>query len=235
MGTNALYGCLCIYSTKLKSPAGKPVKHHDDRIFSTAMAVNTLFYSWSEKNRLMPDTPIDVQEIIIEASEWLVAHTLSRKYKPRNAFFSGSVKSMTVWKKFSNHFLCLSLSSPLSTSLCLCLCLCLALSLSLSVFVSLCLCFSLSLSLSLSLSHTHTHTDTHTYSQLVSKLVGSSVCWSISWSMVHWSVGPLVGQSDVSRSVRQFVIVLVSWSVDWLVHRSVSWSVCPLAYWLVCQ
>ena len=72
--------------------------HHDDRICSTAMAINTLFYSWSEKNQLMPETPIDVQQIIIQASEWLVDYVLSGKYKPKNAFFSGSVKSTTVCK-----------------------------------------------------------------------------------------------------------------------------------------
>ena len=76
--------------------AGKPVNHGEDRICSTAMAVNALLYTWTEKGKLLPDVPDNVTKLVIGASEWLTQNTLSGQYKPFNAVFSGSVKTEDV-------------------------------------------------------------------------------------------------------------------------------------------
>jgi len=73
--------------------SGKPVNHAEDRIFSTAMAANTLFYSWREGIDLSLTTPPAVITTLQQLCDWLAINTLSGKYKPHNVFFSGSVKS----------------------------------------------------------------------------------------------------------------------------------------------
>ena len=72
------------------------MNHAQDRIFSTAMAVNALLYTWMKGDTLLVDTPAAVKETVDKASQWLVENTLSGKYKPWNAVFSGSVKSYAV-------------------------------------------------------------------------------------------------------------------------------------------
>ena len=75
---------------------GKPVSHGEDRIYSTAMAVNALLYTWTERGRLVADTPAMVTDTVTRACKWLLENSLSGKYKPYNAFFSGSVKALEV-------------------------------------------------------------------------------------------------------------------------------------------
>ena len=75
---------------------GKPENSAQDRIFSTAMAVNILLYTWMTNDTLLPDTPATVKGIVDKASQWLIKNTLSGKYKPWNAIFSGSIKNLTV-------------------------------------------------------------------------------------------------------------------------------------------
>ncbi len=72
------------------------MKHGEDRIGSTAMAVNALLYTWTEKGHLLPTTPSAVKVLVSRASKWLVENTLTGEYKPYNVFFSGSVKSVDV-------------------------------------------------------------------------------------------------------------------------------------------
>lgn len=78
--------------------SGKPVNHGEDRIVSTAMAVNTLLYTWMDGDKLLPSAPSPVLKTVMNASEWLVRNTLSGKYKPFNVLFSGSVKTVDVSK-----------------------------------------------------------------------------------------------------------------------------------------
>ena len=75
---------------------GKPVNHGQDRIFSTAVAVNVLLYTWMKGDTLLPETPVAVRETVDKAAQWLIKNSLSGKYKPWNAVFSGSVKGMPV-------------------------------------------------------------------------------------------------------------------------------------------
>ena len=72
---------------------GKPVNNAEDRIFSTAMAVNTLLYTWRDGTDLSAETPLTVSTTIQQLCGWLEKNTLSGEYKPYNAFFSGSVKN----------------------------------------------------------------------------------------------------------------------------------------------
>ena len=68
----------------------------EDRIFSTAMAVNVLLYTWMKGDTLLPETPAAVRETVDKAAQWLIKNSLSGKYKPWNAVFSGSVKGLPV-------------------------------------------------------------------------------------------------------------------------------------------
>ena len=76
--------------------AGKPISHGEDRIYSTAMAVNALLYSWTERGKLLAETPASMRDTATRASKWLLEYSLSDKYKPFNAFFSGSIKGPDV-------------------------------------------------------------------------------------------------------------------------------------------
>ncbi|KAI8511578.1 hypothetical protein Bbelb_106780 [Branchiostoma belcheri] len=75
--------------------------HGEDRIFSTAQAVNTLLATWTVFNRTskrlswINETPSDVKTLVSQAVSWLEKNTLSGRYKPYNAFFSGSTKGMS--------------------------------------------------------------------------------------------------------------------------------------------
>ena len=60
------------------------------------MAVNALLYTWTERGQLLPETPSEVLRVVTGAAEWLLENTLCGKYRPYNAIFSGSVKSMEV-------------------------------------------------------------------------------------------------------------------------------------------
>ena len=72
------------------------MNHAQDRIFSTAMAVNILLYTWMEGDTLLAETPAAVVETVNKAAQWLIGDTLSGKYKPWNVVFSGSVKDFDV-------------------------------------------------------------------------------------------------------------------------------------------
>ncbi|XP_019646980.1 PREDICTED: uncharacterized protein LOC109487423 [Branchiostoma belcheri] len=80
---------------------GRPKIHGEDRIFSTAQAVNTLLATWTVFNRTsqrlswINETPADVKTLVSQAVSWLEKNTLSGRYKPYNAFFSGSTKGMS--------------------------------------------------------------------------------------------------------------------------------------------
>ena len=76
--------------------AGKPISHGEERIYSTAMAVNALLYTWTEQGKLLDETPASVRDTATRASKWLLEYSLSDKYKPFNAFFSGSIKGPDV-------------------------------------------------------------------------------------------------------------------------------------------
>ena len=73
---------------------GEPDNHGDDRISSTSMAINALFYIWSNASdgRLSQDVPDNVQDTLVRACDWLTDEALSDKLQHMNAFFSGSVK-----------------------------------------------------------------------------------------------------------------------------------------------
>ncbi|XP_019646956.1 PREDICTED: uncharacterized protein LOC109487404 [Branchiostoma belcheri] len=80
---------------------GRPKIHGEDRIFSTAQVVNTLLATWTTFNRTskklvwIEETPADVKTLVSEAVSWLEKNTLSGRYKPYNAFFSGSTKGLS--------------------------------------------------------------------------------------------------------------------------------------------
>ncbi|KAK3098312.1 hypothetical protein FSP39_018295 [Pinctada imbricata] len=70
----------------------------EDRIFTTAMAVNALLTTWTVYNDVTKklewtsDTHYRVIDTVTRAVHWLNKNVLNPTYRPWNAFFSGSVK-----------------------------------------------------------------------------------------------------------------------------------------------
>ncbi|XP_076465682.1 uncharacterized protein LOC143297295 [Babylonia areolata] len=74
----------------------------EDRLYTTTMAVNALLTTWTLTNTTSktvtwrPGTPQEVKDTTSKAVKWLNTHILGLKYKPWNAFFSGSFKGTTT-------------------------------------------------------------------------------------------------------------------------------------------
>lgn len=74
---------------------------YDDRLFSTAMALNALMDIWTTtavqegrtRRVYKPSVPARVKDAVLSAAGFLSANALGSAYKRENAFFSGSVKS----------------------------------------------------------------------------------------------------------------------------------------------
>jgi hypothetical protein len=78
---------------------GKPDPHEDDCLFSTAQAINILIATWtkqeaSQRKGLIwhSNTPDNVKVLVESSVQWLRDNVFDKKFKPMNAFFSGSVK-----------------------------------------------------------------------------------------------------------------------------------------------
>ncbi|XP_060062486.1 uncharacterized protein LOC132543048 [Ylistrum balloti] len=78
----------------------------EDRIFTTAMAVNTLLDVWTVYNQStfqlewLPGVTPNLNDTVRRGVAWLTDFSLSATYKPWNTFFSGSgkgLKSMPFW------------------------------------------------------------------------------------------------------------------------------------------
>ena len=73
----------------------------EDRLFTTAMAINTLLDSWTTYNKTTrystydPQVPDDVKMVVRGSVMWLMENILGNDYEPWNAFFSGSAKGFT--------------------------------------------------------------------------------------------------------------------------------------------
>ncbi|KAK6167741.1 hypothetical protein SNE40_021702 [Patella caerulea] len=73
----------------------------EDRIFTTTMALNTLLTTWTVQAKdnttlsWQKDKPANVITTVDKGINWLLRYALSDQYKPWNAFFSGSVKSLS--------------------------------------------------------------------------------------------------------------------------------------------
>ncbi|KAL8575183.1 hypothetical protein ACOMHN_042493 [Nucella lapillus] len=76
----------------------------EDRLYTTTMAINALLTTWTLTNTTSTTTtvtwrtgtPDEVKTTTSKAVKWLNTHILGLKYKPYNAFFSGSVKGKTT-------------------------------------------------------------------------------------------------------------------------------------------
>jgi hypothetical protein len=81
---------------------GKPVSNDEDALFTTAQAINILIATWTyqrlDNNQLAwkSDTPNYVRDLLDTSVNWLKENVLGTKYKPYNAFFSGSVKGLST-------------------------------------------------------------------------------------------------------------------------------------------
>jgi len=78
---------------------GQPDPHHDDRLFSTAVAMNALIDTWTQSNQhcqlsWISETPKEVVEAVNGGSRFLQRYISGDEYVLSNAFFSGSVKGM---------------------------------------------------------------------------------------------------------------------------------------------
>ncbi|CEM38725.1 unnamed protein product [Vitrella brassicaformis CCMP3155] len=91
---------------------GRPRPKCEDRIFSTAQAINTLLNIWTYPTaapgegkeatgkfgplKWRSDTPAKVVSIVGESCGWLRRYTFSGAFPTGNAFFSGSMKGITT-------------------------------------------------------------------------------------------------------------------------------------------
>jgi hypothetical protein len=82
---------------------GKPEANDEDALFSTAQAINILIATWtfqradgSRQLSWKADTPANVKDLVDTSVNWLKEYVLGSKYKPFNAFFSGSVKGLST-------------------------------------------------------------------------------------------------------------------------------------------
>lgn len=74
--------------------SGRTVEHGEDRVCSTAVAINALLYTWMKGDMFLPSVPTAVKEVVGNASLWLANNV--KKSKPYNVMFSGSVKEVEV-------------------------------------------------------------------------------------------------------------------------------------------
>ena len=78
---------------------GKQKPSGEDRIFSTAQAINILIATWTYQNsttrKLVWKNNVDekVKNLLQTSVSWLQQNVFNPKLKPSNAFFSGSVKN----------------------------------------------------------------------------------------------------------------------------------------------
>eukprot|EP00906_Rhabdomonas_costata_P022301 RCo032227 len=81
--------------------SGKPLPNYEDRVFSTAVAANALYDTWTLLEgsggrglRWRQDTPPAVQRALSQAITFLISQTDTLEEKLQSPFFSGSVKGM---------------------------------------------------------------------------------------------------------------------------------------------
>ncbi|KAK3602722.1 hypothetical protein CHS0354_017165 [Potamilus streckersoni] len=78
-------------------------RYGEDRLFTTAMAINALISTWTvynEKTKSLiwdDDTPAEVHTVIEKSANFLINNVLDSSLKPWNAFFSGSIKGPTTY------------------------------------------------------------------------------------------------------------------------------------------
>ena len=80
---------------------GEKVVHKDDCLCSTAMAVNTLLYTWTDGDRFSPDVPFQVKRVVVGASKWLMKY--AKQMPAKCAIFSWPVLDGKV---SATHFRC---------------------------------------------------------------------------------------------------------------------------------
>ena len=81
------------------------IERHEDRMFSTAVVINTLLDIWTTRNsnnslHFDASTPLRVRQSIYEAHDFLMSKIFLVQTPLLNTFFSGSVKgfdSLPFW------------------------------------------------------------------------------------------------------------------------------------------
>ena len=73
---------------------GERVVHKDDCLCSTAMAVNTLLYTWTDGDQLSPDIPFQVKMVVAGASKWLIKY--AKRMPAKCVVFSWPVHDLEV-------------------------------------------------------------------------------------------------------------------------------------------
>eukprot|EP01135_Chromosphaera_perkinsii_P002368 Nk52_evm22s222 gene=Nk52_evmTU22s222 len=74
-------------------------KHHDDRLFATAVSTNALLDTWTYKDsngkyEFVNEASKEIREAIAGSVSFLRKEILRNNYKKENAFFSGSMKGL---------------------------------------------------------------------------------------------------------------------------------------------
>eukprot|EP01126_Amoeba_proteus_P004789 TRINITY_DN11591_c0_g2_i6.p1 TRINITY_DN11591_c0_g2~~TRINITY_DN11591_c0_g2_i6.p1 ORF type:complete len:360 (-),score=65.33 TRINITY_DN11591_c0_g2_i6:142-1221(-) len=83
---------------------GYPIERGEDRIFSTAASVNTLFDIWTRETKVngkkvlkwKSNTPLEVKLKINNALKFILDYVDGSFYRKDNAFFSGSLKGIST-------------------------------------------------------------------------------------------------------------------------------------------
>eukprot|EP01133_Synstelium_polycarpum_P009146 gene9146-10731_t len=86
---------------------GEPIRYGDDRFFSSSLALNTLFDTWTLPVAQQPgarqwkaNTPSTIRSAIHLASAYINANILNHPEQTFNSFFSGSLKGMSTFAIF---------------------------------------------------------------------------------------------------------------------------------------
>lgn len=95
--TATQYGGAVYWDDFLGDGDTDPTTHQpyaEDRLFSTAVAVNALLNIWTDQHQWLSNTPDAVKTDVSSAVAFLKSNILTTHYRKDNAFFSGSVKGM---------------------------------------------------------------------------------------------------------------------------------------------
>ena len=76
--------------------SGKTVKHSEDRLYSTALAINALLSTWMEGDNFVPSVPSSVKSVVSKASQWL-AKNIGKEKATGVFFLSGLAVSECVY------------------------------------------------------------------------------------------------------------------------------------------
>ena len=83
--------------------SGETVKHAEDRLYSTALAINVLLYTWMEGNNFVPSVPSSVKSLVCKASQWLAKNIGKEKASGAFTILGPSVSECVYCSNAIDH------------------------------------------------------------------------------------------------------------------------------------